>query len=464
MRDIKRQRCQYALYDYQGVEAHLANMAARGWRLEKAGPRVWTYRRAEPARVRYAVTYIPDSSQFNPGPTEGQRNLAELCAAAGWEKVCDWYQMQIFVSSLEDPVPLENDESLRLEVIDHSMRRNFLPGNAVLLLLSLVMAALWIKTMVTDPIRLFLSNAYLFAGVLWILTAAAELMSLGSYWLWYRRSSRSVSKGEGCAAVRRIPRWASRAAFGLLAAYCVIYLLSELLTGNPRTLGFLAVYFALFALLGILVRRTTAFLRRRGASWGKNVAGTLAVDIVLAFALVGGLTFLAIRSDWFGHGGETYTIDHLEWDVEPMEIPLTVSDLTGRAYDHVRRRYVQSGSVFLTRREYYDRAQVEGERHFASIAYEVTETGSDWLCRKTVEDLTREEIAAPWDITWAEQDPGPWGAQAVYRRYMDGEPSRRYVLRYPRRVVEFSPDGEVTEAQMALVGRRLGSWSNSRKE
>ena len=74
-----------------------------GWRLERIGPYFWTYRRAEPARVTYAVTYLPGVSQFDPDPSERQASLEELCAAAGWEKVSDWGQMQIFVSERAGP-------------------------------------------------------------------------------------------------------------------------------------------------------------------------------------------------------------------------------------------------------------------------------------------------------------------------------------------------------------------------
>ena len=54
----------FQLYDYRGVEEHLSAMAAKGWRLEKAGNQLWTYRRAEPAKVRYAVTYSYDRAGF----------------------------------------------------------------------------------------------------------------------------------------------------------------------------------------------------------------------------------------------------------------------------------------------------------------------------------------------------------------------------------------------------------------
>ena len=69
MRNTKREFCSYLIFDYRGVEAHLSQMAARGWRLEKIGPWFWTYRRAEPAQVAYAVTYLPSVSQFSPEPS-----------------------------------------------------------------------------------------------------------------------------------------------------------------------------------------------------------------------------------------------------------------------------------------------------------------------------------------------------------------------------------------------------------
>ena len=50
MSERRRRFENFALYDYQGVEAHLSRMAAKGWRLEKAGNSLWTYRQAEPLR------------------------------------------------------------------------------------------------------------------------------------------------------------------------------------------------------------------------------------------------------------------------------------------------------------------------------------------------------------------------------------------------------------------------------
>ena len=456
MRNRKRCWNHLNLYDYQGIERHLSAMAAKGWRLEKAGPQLWTYRRAEPASVHYAVTYIPDSSQFNPGPTESQQTLEELCTAAGWEKVCDWYQMQIYVSEAAKPVPLETDEALRLEVIHRSMRKNFLPGNAVLLLFSLLMAVLWGKTMVTDPLRLFRSNAHLFTGPLWILASALEIVNLGSYWLWRRRSAASVAEGGRCALTGKVSRWANRVAMACIVLYVAAYLAVELT--NPHILPFLATYSAALFLLGFLMRQTTAFLRRRGTSRKKNMAVTFTMDVILSFALVGGMIFCAIHFDWFGtRSGETYRFDHFDWDVSPIEIPLEISELTGQTYQHISRTHFEERSLFLTRHSYRERV-LEGEDHL-SVSYEITESGNEWLYGKAVAEYTKEEIATSWDITWRAVDPAPWGAETAYQRYMDGNAKAHYVLCYAGRIVEFSlffRDEAFTETQMRVVGKELG--------
>ena len=72
MRETKRELMpQYSYYDRTGIAAHLADMAAQGWMLEKLGAWSWRYRRTEPKKLRFAVTYFPAASQFDPGPSEG---------------------------------------------------------------------------------------------------------------------------------------------------------------------------------------------------------------------------------------------------------------------------------------------------------------------------------------------------------------------------------------------------------
>ena len=41
MRDVKYRAENLTLYEYRRVEEHLSAMAAKGWRLESVGARLW---------------------------------------------------------------------------------------------------------------------------------------------------------------------------------------------------------------------------------------------------------------------------------------------------------------------------------------------------------------------------------------------------------------------------------------
>lgn len=454
------------LYDYRGVEEHLAAMAAKGWRLEKAGNTLWRYRRAEPAAIRYAVTYNAGASQFNPGPTEGQQSLEELCAAAGWAKVCDWFQAQIF--STEDPaaVPLETDEALRLQNIHRSMKKNFLPGNLVLLLLFFFLARDFLSALAAgDLYGMVKSNSTLFAGLITLPAICFQIYILSSYFLWRRRSRRSVEDGGACLPAGRGYRRVHLAVGVLLAAAVLVYLLAELSGGRRETVFFFLAYIALLFLLGVLVRGTTALLRGRKASKGVNMALTLAVDVVLAFALIGGLTYGTIRLGWFSGAagsGETYEYRGQEWDASPrQDFPLTLAELTGEEYKHVRRRVYHQGSFFVSEQSCLETALFHDGPKVCGLSYTIYETGFPRLRDSLLKDLLEDDPLRFRGTTLAlrryvPEDPALWGAEAAYRRYYDEDPAAAWLLVWPDRVVEISPDEEPTESQRALIAARLG--------
>nr|WP_325300406.1 DUF2812 domain-containing protein [uncultured Oscillibacter sp.] len=459
----------FQLYDYRGVEEHLSAMAAQGWRLERVGKCFWRYRRADPSRVHYAVTYNAGASQFNPGPTEGQESLEELCNAAGWTKACDWFQMQIF--STEDPaaVPLETDEALRLQNIHRSMRKNFLPANLVLLLIGLWMSSSLVYSLVSGNIlRLFSSNAHLFSGTLFLLVVLLELYTLLHYYHWRKQSRRSIEEGGTCVLINtRAYQRLNRAALVLVGIVSALYLLAELLGGGRGYALFFLAYILQFILLVFLVRRTTAALRKRKASKGVNMAVTLAVDFILAFALIGGLTFCAIRFGWFSGGsGETYTYQNVEFDVHPREdVPLTLSDLTGEPYEHVRRSCRREGSILLPEWSYWETALENGPEEDGwpgslHLSYTVYIPRFQWFYDDVAEELLEDAVPrSSYGIGYAyvSEDPAPWGAEAVYRRWLDGSPINSWFLCFPDRITSLSMDWEPTAREKALIQSRLGS-------
>ena len=465
MKESKRRFETFNLYDYQGVEAHLSRMAAEGWRLERTGVWFWTYRRAEPARVRYAVTYSQNLSQFDPVPTEGQEVLEDLCEAAGWKSVCGWNQMQIFATEDEHPVPLETDEALRLEVIHRTMKKHYFPANLILLALGLLMSASAISSAVRTPLRFFGSNGRMFSALMYLIMVLLLLFNLGTYLLWRRRSERSVAAGGTCvpmgAGYRRTAAASLAVVLLLMAGYAVL----ESVTMQAGYGLFFMAYMALFFLLMIVVHGTKNALKRRGVSRGKNMAVTLAVDLLLAFALVGGLTFAAFRFNWFGSGqGDSYTYQREPWDASPVSIPLTNADVTGETFDHVRRYVYARGSFLLPVRTFRETALREGDGLRRILRYTIQEPKMQWLydavLEDELEDRTEDVLGeGTWirTIAWREEDPSPWGAEAVWRQYRDGEAADVWLLCWPGRAVEVELDLEEAPSpeEMARIGQGL---------
>ena len=127
----------FSLYDWEDISHYLEEMAAKGWLLDKTGSSIWRFRRVPPQKLRFEVVFFPDSSAFDPGPTEGLQTMEDYCARDGWTLLSQWAQAQIFVNDREDPVPIETDPVVQVKTLHKAMKRNPLPAYFVLLALIL---------------------------------------------------------------------------------------------------------------------------------------------------------------------------------------------------------------------------------------------------------------------------------------------------------------------------------------
>ena len=137
----------FAFYDSEGIAAHLNHMAQKGWALQSIDTTFWTYEAIEPENRTYGITFFPDVSAFDTKPTEALQDFIAYCEEAGWHYVTQLSQMQIFYTTNENPIPLETDESLRLEITHKAMKKNFLPG-----ILALLALCLWEIYLTAGPI------------------------------------------------------------------------------------------------------------------------------------------------------------------------------------------------------------------------------------------------------------------------------------------------------------------------
>ena len=80
MKKTKKFLFQLSFYDQRAIQNKLADLARQGWMLKQPGQYFWTFERMEPRELRFAVTYFPGASEFDPGPTVGELTKMDFCA------------------------------------------------------------------------------------------------------------------------------------------------------------------------------------------------------------------------------------------------------------------------------------------------------------------------------------------------------------------------------------------------
>ena len=181
MKDTKRRFEAFSFFDHTGIQAHLEEMAVKGWMVEQPGPYLWRYRRIEPQRLHFAVTYFPAASDCDPGPTEGQQTYQDYCESAGWHLSARWGQMQIFCTAEEDPVPLETDALTQVDTVHRTMKRSSLPGMAVVAALALFQVCFQLRLFWEDPVDFLSTPSSLYALPAWLVFLGVELYELLFY-------------------------------------------------------------------------------------------------------------------------------------------------------------------------------------------------------------------------------------------------------------------------------------------
>ena len=59
MKGKKRKLELLSFYDHTGIERHLADMAQKGWMIERMSNYFWTYRKIQPQKLIFTVSYFP---------------------------------------------------------------------------------------------------------------------------------------------------------------------------------------------------------------------------------------------------------------------------------------------------------------------------------------------------------------------------------------------------------------------
>lgn len=464
MKQTKRRIEVFSFYDHTGMERHLEKMAVKGWMLEKVSGMGWVYRKIEPKKVHFTVSYFPNASEFDADTPDSQREFQDFCRHTGWELAACSGQLQIFCNDREDPIPIETDAGLEVETLHRSAKKSFLMSYFVLLAVSVLELALGASSFFDEPLELLSSVPNQFAlfacGILLLLC----ITELTGYYLWLSRARKAAQEGifletKGTSGLQKVILVVMLAGFA--------YWLLNILTTAPRML-LMATLLMILVQAGVffLVFGIKKYLKKKKVKAKWNLLVTFGLSFVIAFALVLGGTHALIHANGaglFDRDRETYEYRGSTFTVYRDELPLTVEDLLDVPLDGYTRQKTGHESPLLARftgnqHPRLDAAQFSEMPHISYTVTEVKVPGLYGFCRTQLLAQRQDEVYDGGVVAnhYVNVDPEPWGANEAYRVYWDERYLNQYLLCYDRTLVELNLDWEPTEAQMAIVGEKLG--------
>lgn len=434
MKDRKHELLDVALFDYQYIQRHLTEMAARGWRLEKIGSfGVWHYRRAEPASVRYEVTFAPSASAYNSRPTEDEEALSDLCADAGWTRVATAAQLHVYCNADPNATPIETDEATRIATIRKTMNRHFVPQYLLLTALFVVQLFMQLSTVTRYPVT-SLSSPLMIGNLLFLPVAIVSyLVMIAGYFLWIRKAQQAAESGQTvpeCVFYRRF-RW-------VLWAVLAVYLSSLLLSSG---LGIAALVLSYAAVTLGLVGVTMSITKDAGAPKWANILVPFVVTFV-GLMLLSPLLFGILDAASLAEEPE-----------HPATMPLMISHLTEA--DNVQHSIMEdSASLVMSHTRYWDHEEVYESG--LSLSYSIVDTEFDFAWEMCLNYYEQQLLESSYTLSngvvtgnLADQ----WGAE--YARRAPGDFNDRWLICWEDRVVSLRASWPLTDEQIAIAAELL---------
>ncbi len=464
MKELKRRLETFSIYDHSGIEKHLEEMARKGWLLEGINRFTWSYRRIEPKRLHFAVTYYPKASEFDPEPQEGQMIYQDYSAHTGWKFICSSAQMQIFCNEEESPVPLETDPSVEVQTIHKAAKKAFLPSYFTLLAIAVLNTALLVSRLFGDPIGLLSSTMQLLSGVCWAQMFLLCSVELCGYYRWRHKAVKAAETGEFLETH-------SHALFQKIvlavAIIALVYGFVDLVSvGNRMMLTIYTLTIAYTITLMVVVDAVKQFMKRKKVPRTTNFTITLIVDFVLAVALMAGIIFGTLKASeagLFHKGSDTYEHNGSTWILYQDELPLSVEDLQDVEFDGYIRENRHSESLFLGQKvvHQWPRYDTDHPETVPALGYTLTIVKVPALyalCNETLLNQRRDAADKKGLLFvdhYEEIDAAPWLAEQAYQLHWSESVLNQYLLCYEDRIIEIEFDWTPTEEQMRIVAESL---------
>ena len=465
MKDKKRRFEFFNIMDSNSTQRHLEKMARQGWLIESVSALGWTYRKIEPKKLKFAVTYYPKASEFDAHPSEEQQTLIDFRRHAGWIPACTRGQAQIFYNENPNPIPIETDPAIELENIHASAMTSLLPSMLVLLLF-VITPNIWAQYRMyrTDPLKYLSSYDSFIIIFLFLLAVFSAIKRLADYFSWYKKAKENLDSG-------RLPAMKDTIVYNkiMLAVICAVfvaYLVPKFLSFDGVTIraviGML-IYMAVFLTVIPAIQKQ---LKKENASKNTNRIVTIGFGIMLSISMVAIIVMFTIAASSQGllSKEETYTHNGATFTLYNDDMPITLEDFgVQETKDYVKQNRHQSTFLLgYSDCSQYPRFDLVNYRDLPRLKYILVNVKADFLydfCLQTLMD-DRQDIlpgeGEEYRRVYQPIDPAPWGADSAWRlEHSTTGFAGWYLLCYDDYILEIKCDAGFDTGAMAAIGRKL---------
>lgn len=444
---------------YKEIEKKLELYAKKGLFLEKMGPYFWTFKKTEPQNLKYTVTYFAEGSVFNPHPTDNQQTYFDYAKAAGWDFVCEYNQMQIFCSSLENPPEFETDEKEKLENIHKCMKKSFVISQLLMLLVFALNLFLRLTSLKRNPTDFLSSNVDLAALLMFISIILYSSYTLINYYMWYNKSKKSVDMG--CSIIENFNKTQRYFDIGyLIFLFSLVgYMFIHLLTNTA--FGIIALSVVQLPLFALVFWGSITLLKRRKFSANANKIISTSLLILTGVLYLGFIFYSIPRFNFSERSNKPYTTVG-EYRLYSDKIPLTCEDL----YGHIDFEYysyeADEEDTPLLHRSHYSQTRPPMKNSPPELEYSIYEPKFEFVKNIVVSDLTKLN---EWsDRKLKALDNAVFSTEKAYAFYYESPNgmlfSGEYILVFTDKIIHIDAETPFTDEQIEIIKSKLLSGNS----
>ena len=457
MKETKKILCHFSFYDQVRIQDKLEEMAAQGWMIHQPGNFTWTFKKMEPQRLCFAVTYFPAASEFDPGPTEGELRKMDFCAHDGWQLAARWGVMQIFYNENENAVPIETDPVAQVANVKNAMKKNVLLTHILTAGLIVYYMVMQLSMFRRNPVEYLSDPLWLYQIPMWICLLLSCLYEIWFYFHWTNKAAKAAEEDGIFLPIKSNVK----ASYFLLLFSTLLMIFA--FSGSKVHLLFIPIWCGVMCLITLLVNTVKQRLKTKGVSRRVNFAVSMVSVFVLTILFLGTLVAVVINTDisLTKHNKPvgSYEYHGRQHDIFDDPLPLNIEDLMDMEGRWSRERtHQETGLISYT--EYDQRALLIEPREVTNLSYTITDIKTPFLCnyiRKAVLNSRQDEVHDTFIFTDHYEPIAPtlWGADEAYQLHWSDTILNTYLVFWENRIVEIKFYWEPTEGQIEKAAELL---------